>query len=68
MLSTVASQAAIAIENARLHRSEVEKQRIEEEMKKEIKANRPFEKRVVDREQALQDALDEFNFTHAVNL
>jgi sigma-B regulation protein RsbU (phosphoserine phosphatase) len=32
LLSTVASQAAIAIENARLHRSEIEKQRIEEEM------------------------------------
>ncbi len=32
LLSTVASQAAIAIENARLHRSEVEKHRIEEEM------------------------------------
>ncbi|HLH54807.1 MAG TPA: threonine--tRNA ligase [Verrucomicrobiae bacterium] len=30
--------------------------KIEEEMKKEIKANHPFEKRVVDRSQALQDA------------
>ena len=30
--------------------------KIEEEMKKEIKANHPFEKRVVDREQALKDA------------
>src|SRR5499433_2183737 len=30
--------------------------RIEEEMKKEIKANHMFEKRVVTREQALQDA------------
>ncbi|HZR16486.1 MAG TPA: threonine--tRNA ligase [Verrucomicrobiae bacterium] len=30
--------------------------RIEEEMKKEIKANHPFEKRVVEREQALKDA------------
>src|SRR6266568_6771050 len=30
--------------------------RIEEEMKKEIKANHPFEKRVVDRQQALKDA------------
>jgi threonyl-tRNA synthetase len=30
--------------------------RIEEEMKKEIKANHPFEKRVVDRNQALKDA------------
>ena len=30
--------------------------KIEEEMKKEIKANHPFEKRVVDREQALRDA------------
>lgn len=30
--------------------------RIEEEMKKEIKANHPFEKRVVSREQAQQDA------------
>lgn len=29
---------------------------IEEEMKKEIKANHPFEKRVVDREQALREA------------
>jgi sigma-B regulation protein RsbU (phosphoserine phosphatase) len=32
LLSTVAGQAAIAIENARLHRSEIEKQRIEEEL------------------------------------
>ncbi len=32
LLATVASQAAIAIENARLHRSEIEKQKIEEEM------------------------------------
>jgi sigma-B regulation protein RsbU (phosphoserine phosphatase) len=32
LLSTVASQAAIAIENARLHRSEIERQKIEEEM------------------------------------
>ena len=32
LLSTVASQAAIAIENARLHRSEIEKQKIEEEL------------------------------------
>ena len=30
--------------------------KIEEEMKKEIKANRPFEKKVVTREQAIQDA------------
>ena len=30
--------------------------KIEEEMKKEIKANHPFEKRVVDREHALRDA------------
>jgi threonyl-tRNA synthetase len=30
--------------------------RIEEEMRKEIKANHPFEKRVVTREQAVQDA------------
>src|SRR6266851_9372094 len=30
--------------------------RIEEEMKKEIKANHPFEKRVVDRQEALKDA------------
>jgi phosphoserine phosphatase RsbU/P len=33
LLSTVANQAAIAIENARLHQSEIEKQRIEEELK-----------------------------------
>lgn len=33
LLSTVASQAAIAIENARLHISEVEKQKIEGELK-----------------------------------
>ncbi|MDT8324986.1 MAG: SpoIIE family protein phosphatase [Bacteroidota bacterium] len=33
LLSTVASQAAIAIENARLHRSEVEKQKIAEQLK-----------------------------------
>lgn len=32
LLSTVASQAAIAIENARLHRSEIEKQKIEEQL------------------------------------
>ena len=32
LLSTVAGQAAIAVENARLHRSEIEKQRIEEEL------------------------------------
>lgn len=32
LLSTVASQAAIAIENARLHRSELEKHRMEEEL------------------------------------
>lgn len=32
LLSTVASQAAIAIENARLHTTEIEKQKIEEEM------------------------------------
>lgn len=32
LLSTVAGQAAIAIENARLHRSEIEKQKIEEEL------------------------------------
>src|SRR5881394_677205 len=30
--------------------------KIEEEMKKEIKANRPFEKKIVTREQAIQDA------------
>src|SRR3989475_4536278 len=30
--------------------------KIEEEMKKEIKANHPFEKKVVTREQAMQDA------------
>src|SRR5262245_64937756 len=30
--------------------------KIEEEMKKEIKANHPFEKKVVPREQAIQDA------------
>src|SRR5579862_602555 len=30
--------------------------KIEEEMKKEIKANHPFEKRIVDRNQALRDA------------
>src|SRR5579862_8533651 len=30
--------------------------KIEEEMKKEIKANHPFEKRVVSREQAVKDA------------
>src|SRR5438876_7489185 len=30
--------------------------KIEEEMKKEIKANHPFEKRIVTREQAMQDA------------
>jgi threonyl-tRNA synthetase len=30
--------------------------KIEEEMKKEIKANRPFERKVVTREQAMQDA------------
>ncbi len=30
--------------------------KIEEEMKKEVKANHPFEKRIVDREQALKDA------------
>jgi len=33
LLSTVASQAAIAIENARLHRSEVDKQKIAEQLK-----------------------------------
>jgi len=33
LLSTVAGQAAIALENARLHKSEVEKQRMEEELK-----------------------------------
>lgn len=33
LLSTVASQAAIAIENARLHRSEIEKQKITEQLK-----------------------------------
>ncbi len=33
LLSTVASQAAIAIENARLHRSEIEKQKIKEQLK-----------------------------------
>ncbi len=32
LLSTVGGQAAIAIENARLHESEIEKQRIEEEL------------------------------------
>jgi hypothetical protein len=32
LLSTVASQAAIAIENARLHISEIEKHKIEEEL------------------------------------
>jgi len=32
LLSNVASQAAIAIENARLHQSEIEKQKIEEEL------------------------------------
>ena len=32
LLSTVASQAAIAIENARLHKSEIEKQKIEEQL------------------------------------
>ncbi|MBE0643233.1 MAG: SpoIIE family protein phosphatase [Bacteroidetes bacterium] len=32
LLSTVASQAAIAIENARLHRSEIEKQKITEQL------------------------------------
>ncbi len=32
LLTTVASQAAIAIENSRLHRSEIEKQKIQEEM------------------------------------
>lgn len=32
LLSTVASQAAIAIENARLHLAEIEKQKIEEEI------------------------------------
>jgi sigma-B regulation protein RsbU (phosphoserine phosphatase) len=32
LLSIVASQAAIAIENARLHKSEIEKQKIEEEL------------------------------------
>lgn len=33
LLSTVASQAAIAIENARLHRSEIDKQKIAEQLK-----------------------------------
>ncbi len=33
LLTTVASQAAIAIENARLHRSEIEKQKITEQLK-----------------------------------
>lgn len=32
LLSTVASQAAIAIENARLHRSEIDKQKIKEQL------------------------------------
>lgn len=32
LLSTVASQAAIAIENARLHKSEIEKHKIEEQL------------------------------------
>jgi len=32
LLSTVASQGAIAIENSRLHKSEIEKQKIEEEL------------------------------------
>ncbi|MEK6571477.1 MAG: SpoIIE family protein phosphatase, partial [Bacteroidota bacterium] len=32
LLQTVANQAAIAIENARLHKEEIEKQRIEEEL------------------------------------
>ncbi len=32
LLTTVASQAAIAIENSRLHRSEIEKEKIEEEL------------------------------------
>lgn len=32
LLATVASQAAIAIENARLHKSEIERQKIEEEL------------------------------------
>lgn len=32
LLATVAGQAAIAIENARLHRSEIDKQKIEEEL------------------------------------
>lgn len=32
LLATVGSQAAIAIENARLHKSEIEKQKIEEEL------------------------------------
>lgn len=32
LLSTVASQAAIAIENARLHKSEIEKQKMEEQL------------------------------------
>ncbi|HWP82992.1 MAG TPA: SpoIIE family protein phosphatase [Bacteroidota bacterium] len=32
LLSTVGSQAAVAIENARLHRSEIERQKIEEEL------------------------------------
>lgn len=32
LLSTVASQAAVAIENSRLHQSEIEKQRIKEEI------------------------------------
>lgn len=33
LLATVASQAAVAIENARLHRSEVEKQKITEQLR-----------------------------------
>ena len=33
LLATVASQAAIAIENARLHRSEIDKQKITEQLK-----------------------------------
>jgi phosphoserine phosphatase RsbU/P len=32
LLSTVGSQAAIALENARLHRSEIEKQKLDEQM------------------------------------
>ncbi|HLE33794.1 MAG TPA: SpoIIE family protein phosphatase [Bacteroidota bacterium] len=32
LLSTVGSQAAVAIENARLHRAEIERQKIEEEL------------------------------------